>query len=186
MRRVRSFQFQGSSPRAARHVLIQNCHRRFLTPEVSGCAVGDASPPTCIPRPSSPQRGARRQPGVERSGTLGHPTPWHLAPTGRTVTTRTLFRVPFQGTENVGWRGPRGSTRGFHRLPLRGKQVGTGIWHPATQTEKSPVPLQEPGFKLETSNLKLSPPQRRRRAICLSISDARSTSPRPPDLRAWT
>jgi len=57
------------------HVLIQSCHRRGLTPEVSGCVFGDASPPTCIPRPPSPQRGARRQPGVERSGTLGHPTP---------------------------------------------------------------------------------------------------------------
>jgi hypothetical protein len=41
--------------------------------------------------------------------------------------TGTRFRVPFQGTEDVVWRGPRGSTPGFHRLPLRGTQ-GTGIW----------------------------------------------------------
>jgi hypothetical protein len=59
-------------------------------------------------------------PAVERSGTLGHPNPCHLAPTGRTVTTPTLLRVPLQGTEHVVWRGPRGSTPGFHRLPLRG------------------------------------------------------------------
>ena len=69
---------------------------------------------------STPQRGARRQPGVKRSGTLGHPTPRHLAPTGRTVITHILFRVPFQGTEFVVWRGPRGFTPGFHLLPLRG------------------------------------------------------------------
>ncbi len=36
------------------------------------------------------------------------------------MTTRTLSRVPFQGTEDVVWGGPRGSTPGFHRLPLRG------------------------------------------------------------------
>ena len=40
------------------------------------------------------------------------------------MTTRTLSRVPFQGTEDVVWRGPRGSTPGFHRSPLRGKETG--------------------------------------------------------------
>ena len=65
---------------------------------------------------------------MERSGTLGHPNPRDLAPTGRMVTTRTLFRAPFQGTEDVVWRDPRGSTPGCHRLRLRAMStVRTGL-----------------------------------------------------------
>jgi hypothetical protein len=64
------------------HVLVQSCHRRVLTPEVSGCAIGDASPRTCIPRPPSPQRGARPKPRVERSGTQGHLHPMTPRPDG--------------------------------------------------------------------------------------------------------
>jgi hypothetical protein len=56
--------------------------------------------------------------------------PSHLAPTGRTVTPRTVFRVPFQGTEDVVWRGPRGSTPGFRRSPLQGQE--SGYWQPGT------------------------------------------------------
>jgi hypothetical protein len=43
------------------------------------------------------------------------------------MTARTLSRVPFQGTEDVVWRGPRGSTPGFHRLPLRGKSTAIQV-----------------------------------------------------------
>jgi hypothetical protein len=56
--------------------------------------------------------------GAERNPGSRHPmTP---RPNGANDDHTQALRVPFQGTEDVVWRGPRGSTPGFHRLPLRG------------------------------------------------------------------
>ena len=90
--------------------------------------------------PSGHASRARPRRNAAHGVTLGHPTPRHRAPTGRTETIRSLFRVPRQGTEVLVWRGPRGSTPGFHPLPLRG--------------------MAAPGLNLETENLELPTPSR--------------------------
>jgi hypothetical protein len=94
-----------------------------------------------------PRRNAANgeSPAVEQSGTLGQPIPRYLAPTGRTVTTRALFRVPFQATENVVWRGPRGSTP-YWLSPFAPSGHGLGtprIWLLATGNSSTPLTLSE-------------------------------------------
>ncbi len=77
------------------HILIQSCHRRVLTPEVSGCPIGEAFPRTCIPRPPAATRrtatargGAERNPGSPHTmiprpnganGDHTHPVPCALS-----------------------------------------------------------------------------------------------------------
>ncbi len=75
-------------------------------------------------RSQAPQRGARRQPGLERSGTLGYSTPQHLAPTGRKVTTSTLFRVAGKGPGAGVGRGPPGGAPGVDPVAPRGPGGG--------------------------------------------------------------
>ena len=60
------------------HVLIQSGHRRALTPAVSGCVFGDASPPEMHPAPAlaATRRTATARGGAERNpGSPHHTTP---------------------------------------------------------------------------------------------------------------
>ena len=75
-----SVPFRDRQERQSRKAAKKAAMTRFSPPArelpvPSGDRKEDGLAQTCIPRPPAPQRGARRQPGVERSGTPGHPTP---------------------------------------------------------------------------------------------------------------
>ncbi len=136
-------------------------------------------PPDMHPEPAlaATRRTAKAQGGAERSP--GSPHPMTPRPNGAKGDSRTLFRVPFQGTEDVVWRGARGSTPGFHRLPLRGtstvcrrcsrgqpgvrngelesRNLGrpAGWGHPAFSFRTGTRRVRAPALHVETENLGL-------------------------------